>query len=67
MSIRNLDKLFKPSSIAVIGASSRSDSVGGVLWRNIRRAGFGGEILPVNPHHGILDGQLAWPDVAVFL
>jgi acetyltransferase len=31
MSVRNLDKLFKPRSVAVIGASPRPDSVGGVV------------------------------------
>jgi len=64
MSIRNLDKLFKPTSIAVIGASPKLASVGGVLWRNIRRAGFTGTIYPVNPRHATLDGQQAWPDIA---
>ena len=64
MSIRNLDQLFKPSTIAVIGASPRLESVGGVLWRNLRRAGFGGMLLPVNPRRADLDGVPCWPDVA---
>ncbi len=64
MSIRNFDKLFGPASIAVIGASSRADSVGGVLWRNIRRAGFKGQIWPVNPRHASLDGVAVAKDVA---
>jgi acetyltransferase len=55
--------LFKPASIAVIGASPRLDSVGGVLWRNLRRAGFGGRIFPINPRHQTLDDQQAWPNV----
>ena len=64
MSVRNLDKLFKPRSVALIGATDRAGSVGAVLLRNLRRAGFAGELLLVNPHHQTLDGMPVYPDVA---
>ena len=64
MSVRNLDKLFKPRSVAVIGASPRPDSVGGVVARNLRCAGFGGELMLVNPHHQTIDGLSVHPNVA---
>ena len=64
MSVRNLDKLFTPRSVALIGASPRSNSVGGVVARNLRRAGFAGELLLVNPHHQTIDGLSVHPDVA---
>ena len=51
MSIRNLDYLLKPRSIAVIGASRTARSVGSVLARNLFQGGFNGPILPVNPKH----------------
>ena len=35
MSLRNLSALFRPKSIAVIGASPRPDSVGGLVLRNL--------------------------------
>jgi len=35
MSIRNLDSLFAPESVAVFGASDRPASVGGTVWRNL--------------------------------
>src|SRR5215204_6417639 len=63
MSVRNLDKLFKPRSVALIGATDRAGSLGAVLIRNLRRAGFAGALLPVNPHHQILDGLPVYPDV----
>jgi acyl-CoA synthetase (NDP forming) len=44
-----LSALFRPSRIAVIGASSNPDKMGFQIFRNIRDAGFSGEILPVNP------------------
>ena len=64
MSVRNLDKLFKPRSIALIGATDRAGSVGAVVLRNLRRAGFRGEFLLVNPHHQSLDGMPVYREVA---
>jgi uncharacterized protein (UPF0218 family) len=39
MSVRNLGALFQPRSVALIGASTKLASVGGVLTRNLLRAG----------------------------
>ncbi|MEI9990993.1 MAG: bifunctional acetate--CoA ligase family protein/GNAT family N-acetyltransferase [Rhizomicrobium sp.] len=64
MTIRNLDFIFKPKSIALIGASNKPHSVGAVTADNLRLAGFDGPILPVNPHHAAVAGALAYPDVA---
>ncbi|MCU0971118.1 MAG: acetate--CoA ligase family protein, partial [Gammaproteobacteria bacterium] len=64
MTIRNLDLLFRPQSVALIGASTRPSSVGAVLARNIFRGGFAGPILPVNPKHRVLQGVWTYPDVA---
>ena len=64
MSIRNLNALFQPSSIAVIGASNRPLSVGGTVMRNLLAGGFQGAIMPVNPKHEAVAGVLAYPDVA---
>ena len=63
MSIRNLDTLFHPESVALIGASERAGSVGQVILRNLRRAGFEGELLLVNPHLSTLDETPVYPDV----
>ena len=64
MSIRNFDKLFRPESVALIGASERPGSVGAVVTRNLRRGGFAGELLLVNPRLTSLDGMPVYPDVA---
>src|ERR1019366_5012336 len=64
MSIRNFDKLFQPETVALIGASERAGSVGAVVARNLRRVGFRGELLFVNPHLESLDGMPVSPDVA---
>ncbi len=64
MSIRNLDHLFAPSSIALIGASKRAGSIGAVVARNLFHSGFQGPVMPVNPNHKAIEGVLTYPDVA---
>ncbi|MFZ5424583.1 MAG: acetate--CoA ligase family protein [Patescibacteria group bacterium] len=45
----NLNKLFSPKSIAVIGASRNKRKLGYITVRNIIDAGFEGTVYPVNP------------------
>ena len=63
MSVRNLDHLFRPESVAVIGASERERSVGAVVMRNLREGGFKGPLWPVNPKHASVGGLRAWRSV----
>jgi len=51
----DLDALFRPRSVAVIGASRDPDSMSGTLLRNVRQS-FGGPIFAVNPHADEIDG-----------
>ncbi len=64
MTIRNLDALFAPRAIAVIGASNTPNSLGAVLARNLLESGFDGPIFPVNPHAKSIRSALAYPDIA---
>jgi acetyltransferase len=64
MSIRNLEALFQPASVALVGASDRAGSIGAVVLDNLRRGGFKGPIWPVNPRHKEIAGLPAWPDIA---
>src|SRR5436305_3817638 len=63
-SVRNLDKLFRPRSVALIGATPRPGSVGAVVARNLWRAGFAVELMLVNPHHDVIEGLRVYPTVA---
>ena len=56
MSIRHLDRLLEPKSVAVVGASDRIASVGATVWRNLRAGHFAGPVYAVNPSHATLDG-----------
>lgn len=63
MSIDNLDKIFKPESIAVVGASERKGSVGAALMHNLIERGFAGHIHPINPNHKKIHKLPACPSV----
>ena len=63
MSIRYLDSLFDPATVAVIGASARMGSVGATVWHNLREAGFAGARWAVNPKHRDLAGEPVYADI----
>ena len=62
MSIRHLDRLLEPKSIAVIGASDRAGSVGATVWRNLCTGQFAGPTYAVNPKHKTVGGTAAFAD-----
>ena len=64
MTIRHLDRLLTPASVAVIGASPRAGSVGATVWRNLREGGFAGPVMAVNPSRESLDGEPSYARVA---
>ena len=64
MTIRNLEHVLAPRSVAVIGASTERGSVGNVLTENMLAGGFTGEVYLVNPHHASIGGRRCYPDVA---
>lgn len=64
MSTYNLDKIFKPAGIAVIGASERTGTVGRSLVDNLILSGYIGDIFPVNPRYGRIRGFQAYGSVA---
>ena len=64
MSIRNLEHLFRPRSVALIGASETPCSVGATVLHNLIEGKFEGTILPVNPKYRELAGVKVYPTVA---
>jgi acetyltransferase len=63
MGIENMDKLFKPRAIAVVGASSREGSVGAAIYRNLVESGYTGKIYPVNLRHRTIWNETAYRSV----
>jgi acetyltransferase len=63
MSVSNLDALFKPTSIAVIGASNVPKSAGSVVMRNLLGGSFLGPVMPVTGKVEAISGVLSYKDV----
>ncbi|MDJ0831643.1 MAG: bifunctional acetate--CoA ligase family protein/GNAT family N-acetyltransferase [Desulfobacterales bacterium] len=63
MSIHNLDKLFHPRAVAVIGASEREESIGRALMTNLIKGGFAEPIYPIHPQREKILGYPAHPTV----
>ena len=63
MSVRNLDKLFAPSRIAVVGAGAAPTNVGHVVLRNLLEAGYEGVVYPINPKRESVHGVQAYASV----
>ena len=61
MSIRNMDSLFEPGSVAIFGASLRPDRMGTQVMNNMAESGFAGAIWPVNPKYEQLRGVPCYP------
>ena len=57
MSTYALDAVFRPKSVAVVGASPRERSVGRAVVRNLREAGFAGPVGLVNPKYRQIEIQ----------
>lgn len=53
----NIEKLFAPTSIAIVGASEESGKVGAVIAKNLLKLGYVGEVFLVNPKHKKMFGQ----------
>lgn len=56
MGLFNLDKLFRPRSIAVIGAGEKPGTIGRALMHNLTDGGFDGDLWPVNPNYAKIFG-----------
>lgn len=58
----NLDFVFKPNSVAIVGASTKLGSVGNDIAKNLTRD-FAGAIYPVNPKTEELYGLKCYPNL----
>lgn len=63
MGLRGLDAIFKPQSVAVVGATERDGAVGRSVMKNLLEANFPGTIYPVNHRRSEVLGIRAFPSV----
>ncbi|MCW5771548.1 MAG: bifunctional acetate--CoA ligase family protein/GNAT family N-acetyltransferase [Rhodospirillaceae bacterium] len=59
MSVRNLDAVFKPKSVVLVGASDRAGSIGAAVTKNTLGGSFAGDIHLINRRGGTIAGRRA--------
>ena len=64
MGQQNLNRMFKPRQVAVVGASEKKGTIGNALIRNLIEGGFSGTLLPVNPKHKTIHGHECFGSVS---
>jgi acetyltransferase len=64
MSVRNLNKIFHPRSVVVIGASRTPNSLGYTVMRNLKEGGFTGPVYAVNPKYRRIGNGKCYAGVA---
>ena len=60
----NLNRIFKPRHVAVVGASEKAGTIGTALMRNLIDGGFSGRLLPVNPKYKTIHGHECFGSVS---
>jgi len=60
----NLDRIFKPRHVAVVGASEETGTIGNALMKNLIEGGFSGTLLPVNPKYKAVHGHSSFGSVS---
>ena len=61
---QQLDAIFRPETVAVVGATERPGSVGRTIMWNLVSSPFGGTVFPVNSHRPNVLGIKAYPSVS---
>jgi acetyltransferase len=59
-----LETILEPRSIAVIGASRHTDTMGYVILDALLRDGYTGAVYPVNPRSQVVHSMRAYPSIA---
>ena len=58
-----MNRIMKPKSVAVIGASAEDGKIGNSVMKNLINGGYKGQILPIHPKASEILGYKAYPSV----
>lgn len=64
MEASDLNAIFAPKSIAIVGASDKRGSVGGSIFSNLQSADYRGELFAVNSKRSVVQGCLAYSSLS---
>jgi acyl-CoA synthetase (NDP forming) len=60
---RSIDRLLRPRSVAIVGASEKPGALGASVLANLERNGFAGEIHLINPKRAEIAGRACLPGI----
>ena len=61
--VRDMNRIMKPESVAVIGASGETGKIGNSVMKNLINGGYKGKIYPINPSADEIMGMKAYKSV----
>jgi acetyltransferase len=64
MPVQNLDRIFQPHRIVVIGVTDKSCDLGLAVFNNLLSATFQGVVYAIDPKHEAIQGIPTYPDLA---
>ena len=56
----SMQRIFEPRTVAVVGASRERGKIGAEVLHNLLAAGFRGDVFPINPRGGTIQGLRAY-------
>ena len=62
--IQSLDVIFRPKSVAIIGASTQKGTLGREVFDKLLDTGFNGPVYPVNPKAKYIHSVKAYPQIS---
>lgn len=62
----NMQALFKPRSVAVVGASDNPSKLGFHVMKSLTQGGFEGAVIPVNPHADMIMGCKVYASLSAY-
>jgi acetyl coenzyme A synthetase (ADP forming)-like protein len=61
--VRQMNRIMKPDTVAVIGASAEDGKIGNSVMKNLINGGYQGKIYPIHPKAGEIMGRKAYKSV----
>ncbi|MFH1306353.1 MAG: CoA-binding protein [Candidatus Micrarchaeota archaeon] len=62
--VRNLEFVFNPKNVAIVGASAKPSKIGHAILRNFMQGGFSGKIYPINIHEEEILGKKCYKKIS---
>ncbi len=62
--VKQLEPMFHPESVAIIGASNKKRKIGNTILKNMAESGYKGKVFPINPKEEQIMGHRAYKTIS---